>query len=107
MLIGSRDKHVQELEQRLASLESRLRLPEGRQFPGNVGSSTDPKSDAIAGVNEYQPMYITSHDSEKSLLGSAPREIEESAHISQTPDIMALSQQSIPSHNVAFLANSS
>jgi hypothetical protein len=88
-------------------MEGQLKLPlEGRQFPGDLESGTDPKAQDIAGFNEYQPTYITSHAFGKSLLGSAPPEIEESARVSQTSNITTPSQQSIPSPNVAFLADS-
>ncbi|RFU29259.1 hypothetical protein B7463_g7069, partial [Scytalidium lignicola] len=103
----SRDRRVEELEKRLAWMEGQLRLPlEGRKFPGDLESGTDPKAQDIAGFNEYQPTYITSHALGRSLLGSAPPEIEESARVSQTSNITTPSQQSIPSPNVAFLTNS-
>ena len=88
-------------------MEGQLRLPlEGRQFSGDLESGTDPKAQDIAGFNEYQPMYITSHAFGKSLLGSVPPEIEESARVSQTSNITTPSQQSIPNPNIAFLADS-
>jgi hypothetical protein len=103
LLIEFRDRRVEELEKRLAWMEGQLRLPlEGRQFPGDLESGTDPKAQDIAGFNEYRPTYITSHAFGKSLLGSAPPEIEESARVSQTSNITTPSQQSIPSPNEVF-----
>jgi hypothetical protein len=88
-------------------MEGQLSLPlEGRQFSGDLESGTDPKAQETAGFNEFQPTYITSHAFGKSLLGSRPLEIEESARASQASDIITPSQQSIPSPSVAFLADS-
>jgi hypothetical protein len=88
-------------------MEGQLRLPlEERQFPEDLGSSINPKRKEIAGSNEYQPTYVTSHVFGKSLLGSAPWEIEEPVRISPTSNITMPPQQGIPSPNLAFLANS-
>ena len=87
-------------------MESQLSLPlEGRQFPGDLESGTDPKAQDIAGFNEYRPTYITSHAFSKSLLGSAPPEIEEPDRVSQSLNITTPSQKSIPSPSVDFLAD--
>ena len=88
-------------------MEGQLRLPlEGQQFPGELESGTDPKAQDIADFIEFQPTYTTALTFSKSLLGSAPPEIEESASVSQTSNITTESQQSIPSPNVAFPADS-
>jgi hypothetical protein len=88
-------------------MEGQLRLPlEGRQFPGDSESGTDLKAQDITGVNEYQPTYIGSRAFSENLLASAPLEIEESARVSPTSNITTPSQQSIPSPNLAFLADS-
>lgn len=88
-------------------MEGQLKLPqEGRQFPEDVESGPDPKTQYIAAVNEYQPTYETSQAFGKSLLGSSPLRIEESAFVPQTSNITTSSQQSNPSSHVAFPADS-
>lgn len=87
-------------------MEGQLKLPpEERQFPGDLEFGTDPNAQDIAGFNLHYPKYINSHASDKSLLGSVPPEIEESARVSQASNMAMPSEQSIPILNIAFLAD--
>jgi hypothetical protein len=85
-----KDRRVEELEKRLASIESQCGAilpaeewrPRGRQYAnGDEGSTADSGIHDIAGRDEYHPTYTTTHALGGSFLGSAP---EESASGSQT-----------------------